>query len=181
MKAPRVDGTGKAEVYELIMIKLFEPAAESAALLAETTGILEAHSEGFLEATRLLRIFSRMGSSPTPPTRRARRRRDTTSDRAESFFSQTKHVMKRLPGINQATAGGAAAARLNHTFDPPSELVARKGTDGDPTPSARLDETHPHAQESAVETARRLANPVKNEDRQFRASNLAAMQQGLAD
>ena len=85
--------------------------------------------------------------------------------------------MKRLPGINQATASGAATARLNHTFVPSSELVARKGTDGDPTPSARLDEIHPHAQEPAVETARRLANPVKNEDREFRASNLAAKQQ----
>ena len=36
------------------------------------------------------------------------------------------------------------------------------------------------AQEPAVETARRLANPVKNEDREFRASNLAAKQQKLA-
>ena len=50
MRAPRVDGTGKVEVYELIMIKLFEPATESAALHAETTAIPEAHSEGFLEA-----------------------------------------------------------------------------------------------------------------------------------
>ena len=59
--------------------------------------------------------------------------------------------------------------------------MARKGTDRDPAPSARLDEIHPHAQEFAVETARRLANPVKNEDREFRASNLAAKQKKLAD
>ena len=162
------------------MNKLFEPAAESAALLAETTGAPEAHSEGFLEAMidTPIKDFLEDGkfANATEETSEKTAGQDTTSGRAESFFSQTKHVMKRLPGINQAMASGAAAARLDHTSIPSSELVARKGTDGDPAPSARLDEIHPHAQEPAVETARRLANPVKNKDREFRASNLAAKQ-----
>ena len=50
IKGTRADGSGKVEVYSVIMEELFKPMAESEALKAETIAVLEVHSAGFMEA-----------------------------------------------------------------------------------------------------------------------------------
>ena len=179
MKGRRANGTGRVNMFNLMIGYLYEPSPElDEAMTPATIEVIEQHCAGYFEAMGDTPMVDNLiGGKYSPERASAETKRDlahmtSVSDLAESHHGAHKREQSTFVGAKSAEISAQATARMNHTFDP--KYVALPQAANGKCPRACLTRYPLNAQKSLVAAARGLKRTVAAEDKQFRHSFLLA-------